>query len=151
MPRFDLLTGKDFSTEARQYGAESLREAGTKDQNATDYRWKEGATLGECRFVFDMVIRSNNLIAAGQVLRLGVATCQSLLQHLSDHVEGSTQYILLDSCPHCAQGDGVRCEAPLAVLSLALPDHSQRDRFPSLRRVYITVSLTRCWFGVMAC
>jgi hypothetical protein len=38
MPRFDLLTGKDFSTEARQYGAESLREAGTKDQNATDYR-----------------------------------------------------------------------------------------------------------------
>jgi hypothetical protein len=63
----------------------------------------------------------------------------------------STQYILLDSCTHCAQGNGVRCEAPLAVPSLALPDPSQRDRFPSLRRVYITVSLTRCWFGVMAC
>lgn len=60
-------------------------------------------------------------------------------------------FILLDSCTHCAQGDGVRCEAPLAVLSLALPDHSQRDRFLSLRRVYITVSLTRCRFGVMAC
>ena len=34
-----------------------------------------------------------------------------------------------------------RCEAPLAVLSLALPDHSQRDRFSSLRCGYITVSL----------
>ena len=50
-------------------------------------------------------------------------------------------FISLDSCPHCAQGDDVRCEAPLAVLSLALPNHSQRNRFPSLRHVYITVSL----------
>jgi len=61
------------------------------------------------------------------------------------------QYIVLDSYPHCAQGDAVRCEATLAVLSLALPDHFQRDRFSSLRRVYITVSLTRWWSGVMAC
>ena len=52
------------------------------------------------------------------------------------HGHGSIRasIILLDSRTHCAQGDIVRCEAPLTVLSLALPDPSRRDRFPSLRR-----------------
>jgi len=58
---------------------------------------------------------------------------------------------LLDSNPHCARGEDVRCEAPLAVPSLALPDPSQRDRFSSLRRLYNTVALTRCRFGVLVC
>ena len=62
-------------------------------------------------------------------------------KHLSDLVSVSPQFISLDSCTHCAQGDGVRCEAPLAVPSLALPDPSQRDRFPSLRRCYTRVTV----------
>jgi hypothetical protein len=78
------------------------------------------------------------LIAVGRVLLLWVGTCQSLPTASVRVRFGFLQYISLDSCTHCAQGDVVRCEAPLAALSLALPDPSQHDRFPSLRRVYIT-------------
>ena len=45
-----------------------------------------------------------------------------------------THIRLLDSRLYSAQSDAVRCEAPLTVLSLALPDPSPRDRFLSLRR-----------------
>src|SRR5689334_6235088 len=58
--------------------------------------------------------------------------------------EGATWgIIVLDSCAHCAQCGAVRCEAPLTVLSLALPDSSQRDRF-SLRRSDARVSPNGC-------
>ena len=36
---------------------------------------------------------------------------------------------LLDSRPYSAQSDAVRCEAPLTVLSLALPDPSRVTDF----------------------
>jgi len=59
--------------------------------------------------------------------------------------------ILLDSSTHCAQGDIVRCEAPLTVLSLALPDPYLRDRFSSLRRSDARVSLNGCMPCLMVC
>ena len=90
---------------------------------------------------FQYRLRVDHTVVVGQVLRLWVVDCRCFRQHLPDHVSVSTQYISLDSYPHCAQGDGVRCEAPLAVLSLALPDPSQRDRFPSLRRCYTRVTV----------
>ncbi len=40
---------------------------------------------------------------------------------------------VLDSSNECAQDDNVRCETLRAILSLALPVPSQRDRFPRLR------------------
>ena len=40
---------------------------------------------------------------------------------------GSALNILLDSRPHCAYCDLIRCEAPLTVLSLARPVSSLRD------------------------
>ena len=55
------------------------------------------------------------------LLRPPVAT---RLYHQTIHAH----IILLDSRAHCAQGDVVRCEAPLTVLSLALSDPSRRDR-----------------------
>jgi hypothetical protein len=78
------------------------------------------------------------LAAVGCGLRLSVWACRTLPTASVQACFGFLQFISLDSCPHCAQGDVVRCEAPLAALSLALPDPSQHDRFPSLRRVYIT-------------
>ena len=80
-------------------------------------------------------------VAVGLYFGFGSRTAGRFRQHLPDHVSVSTQYIALDSCSHCAQCVGVRCEAPLAVLSLALPDSSQRDRFPSLRRCYTRVTV----------
>ena len=71
------------------------------------------------------------------------ATCQTL--------NYSSPIILLDSRIHCAQGDIVRCEAPLTVLSLTLPDLPRRDRFLSLRRSDARVSLNGCVPCVMVC
>jgi hypothetical protein len=59
--------------------------------------------------------------------------------------------IVLDSHTHCVQSDVVRCEAPLTVLSFALPVSSQRDRFPSLRRSDARFTLNGCMLCVVAC
>ena len=62
-----------------------------------------------------------------------------MTRHWMNAVKGTpriaqTYIIVLDSEPHCAQGDNVPYEASVTVPSLALPGSSQRDRFLSLRR-----------------
>lgn len=79
-----------------------------------------GSGLGRSRDkgIFDQ-LRAND----AEYFCFGSIAAGCLRQHLSDHV-------LLESDTYCAQGEGVRCEVPQAVLSPARPDPSQRDRFP---------------------
>lgn len=58
-----------------------------------------------------------------------------LLTSVPHQLTPSTVTIWLDSCTHCAQSENGQGEAPLTVLSLALPGPSQRDRFPSRRHM----------------
>lgn len=69
MPGFDLLIGKDFFTpKLVSTGQKVSVKREQEDQNATGYCRKEGATFGECRFVFGNDIRLDPLVAVSRVL-----------------------------------------------------------------------------------